>query len=474
MSLIPTIGIEMHCEMKSKSKVFSPAANTYSKYSNNHVSAIDLALPGILPVVNLECGKKAILMASILNCEIPEVLYFDRKNYYYPDLPKGYQITQSHAPIGKNGKIEIPYQDKTLTVAIHDIHLEEDTAKIEHLMEESLINYNRAGVPLLELVTEPVFHTKEEVLAFLEYIRKIYQYTDISDADVRRGQVRCDVNISLAEEGSDALGTKVEIKGVNSFSNILLVIDAEVARQRSLIESGRREEIEQETRRYDEAKGTTVRMRSKADAIDYKYFVEPNIPKIKLDKRMISDIQQSIIELPLSRMKRYQDLGLTQEEILILTKERNISDYFDQCITMGSNAKTLSNWITSFILSYLKKEEVSITNISLTPEELAELLSNLERGTISNKQAKEIASVVLKEKKTVKECLENGNTQISDDKVLEEMIQKIVSENPSQVEAYRKGRTNLFNFFVGAVMKETKGQANPVRTKEIITKYLEK
>ena len=473
MNLIPTIGIEMHCEMKSNSKVFSTSANTYSKHSNNHVSALDIALPGTLPVVNLECVKKAILMSSILNCEIPEMLYFDRKNYYYPDLPKGYQITQSHAPIGINGKIEIPYKESTLKIAIHDIHLEEDTAKIEHLMEESLINYNRAGVPLLELVTEPVFHSKEEVLAFLEYIRKIYQYTGISDADVKRGQVRCDVNISVALE-NEPLGTKVEIKGVNSFSNILLVIDAEIARQKELIENGKKEEIKQETRRFDESLGTTVRMRSKIDAIDYKYFVEPNIPKIKLDKTMIEQIKNSIIELPLSRMNRYKELGLSKEDIMILTKERNISDYFDECLKLGRDAKKISNWITGIILSYIKKEDVSILDISLTPKELNLLLTSLEEGTISNKQAKEIASIVLNEHKSVSECLEKENNQISDDKLLDEIVQNIIVENPTQVEAYHNGRTNLFNFFVGAVMKETKGQANPVLTKEIIAKYLNK
>lgn len=471
MSIIPTIGIEMHCEMKSISKVFSPAANTYSKHANNHVSAIDIALPGILPVVNIECVRKAILMSSILNCEIPELLYFDRKNYYYPDLPKGYQITQSHAPIGVNGSIEIPYKDTTLNVKIHDIHLEEDTAKMEVLMEESLINYNRAGVPLLELVTDPVFHSKEEVLVFLEYIRKIYQYTDISDADVKKGQIRCDVNISLGEENGP-LGTRVEIKGVNSFNNIMLAIDAEIKRQMELIENGKINEIEQETRRYDEATNTTKRMRSKVDAIDYKYFVEPNIPKIKIDKNWIEEIKNSIMELPLSRMKRYEGLGLTKEDINFLTKERSISDYFDKCVSLGSDPKLVANWITGTIQSYLNKMECNINEISLTPEELHKLISKIIDNSISSKQAKEIAEKVLNEKKKVEECLSNETTQISDEAFLEELVSKIIRENQSQVEAYKNGRTNLFNYFVGVVMKETKGKANPVLTKDLITKHL--
>lgn len=471
MNLFLTVGIEMHAEMKSISKVFSTSKNTFSKHSNTHVSPVDIALPGILPVVNKECVRKAILMASILHCEIPDYLCFDRKNYYYPDLPKGYQITQSHAPIGVNGYVDVPFSNDSLRVFIHDIHLEEDSARLEHLMDETLINYNRAGVPLLELVTEPVFHSKEEVLAFLEYIRKIYQYTDISDADVKRGQVRCDVNISLSEE-EGKLGTKVEIKNVNSFSNVMQAIDAEVKRQADLILNGRKSEIEQETRRFDEATKTTVRMRSKVDAIDYKYFIEPNIPKMRLDSNWIKEIQSSICELPMSRMKRYEKMGLSLEDISVLTKERVFSDYFDECVENGCDPKTAANWITGSILSYLNKTEKKITDISLSPKDLYFLLSKIDDKTISGKQGKELLEMALQTGKKIEECLSSSDTQISDEAFLEELVRKIVLENPSQVESYKNGRTNLFNFFVGAVMKETKGKANPVLTKEIITKYL--
>jgi len=471
MSLIPTIGIEMHCEMKSNSKVFSTAKNTFSRHSNTHVSAMDIALPGVLPVLNKECVKKAILMSSILNCEIPKYVYFDRKNYYYPDLPKGYQITQNHAPIGVNGRITIPHKDGTLEVKIHDIHLEEDTAQLDHLMEETLINYNRAGVPLLELVTEPIFHSKEEVLSFLEYIRKVYQYTDISDADVRKGQIRCDVNVSIGEE-SGPLGTRVEIKNVNSISNVILAIETEINRQMSLIENNEKDSILQETRRFDEDTKTTKRMREKVDAIDYKYFIEPNIPKIKLDSKWIEEIKNSIPELPLQRIIRYKTLGLGAEDINIITKERSISDYYDKCLMLGSDAFKVANWITGPILSYLKKTEIKISEISLTEKELHLLLLKIEDKTISTKQAKEIANIVLNEKKSVEECLKQVSPQVSDDKFLEDYVKKIIEENPNQVEAYRSGRTNLFNFFVGLVMKETKGNANPTLTKEIIAKYL--
>ncbi len=471
MKYLPTIGIEMHCEMKSISKVFSPAANTYSKHSNTHVSPIDMGLPGVLPTLNKECVRKAIMMSSILNCEIPEFLCFDRKNYYYPDLPKGFQITQSHLPIGINGEIEVPFQDSTIKVKIHDIHLEEDSAKMEHLEKESLINYNRAGVPLLELVTEPTFHNIEETIAFLEYIRRIYQFTDISDADMKKGQIRCDVNVSINNEDG-SFGTKVEIKNVNSFSNIEKVLKAEIQRQIDLIEAGKRDEIEQETRRYDEATNTTIRMRSKIDAIDYKYFVEPNIPKIKIDPDWVKEIQDSIIELPLSRRMRYKDLGLTNDDINIILKTREISDYFDECIRLGCEAKMTSSWIISVIMASLKEDESSISNFALKPKDLALLLSKVSDKTISNKQAKEVLERVLKEDISLDEALSSSDTQISDESYLDDLIKSIIEAHPQEVEAYKNGRTNLFNFFVGSVMKETKGKANPVLTKEIIEKYL--
>jgi len=471
MNLIPTIGIEMHCEMKSNSKVFSTAANTYSHHSNNHVSAIDIALPGTLPSLNEECVRKGILMSLILNCQIPDTIYFDRKNYYYPDLPKGYQITQSHAPIGINGCIEVPFEENTLQVSIHDIHLEEDSARLEHLQNETLINYNRAGVPLLELVTEPVFHSKKEVMAFLEYIRSIYRYTDISDADVKKGQIRCDVNISLSSD-EKTLGTKVEIKNVNSFSNIEKVIDIEISRQTALIMDGKQAEIEQETRRFDEATNTTVRMRSKVDAIDYKYFVEPNIPKIKLDQSWISEIKNTIPELPLSRIKRYQKLNLSQEDINIIIKEKSLSDYFDEVLSLQADAKLSANWLTGPILSYLNKENISIQDFKFTPSNLHKLLSMIVDKTISSKQAKEIFTKSITENIPLEKCLEEVGSQISDEKYLEDIITNIINNNQEQVIAYKNGRTNLFNFFVGQVMKETKGQANPVLTKEKIAKKL--
>lgn len=470
MNYKPTIGIEMHCEMKSITKVFSPARNTYSEEANIHVHPIDIALPGILPVLNKECMRKAIMASCILNCEIPEYFYFDRKNYYYPDLPKGYQITQSHNPIGVHGTIEVPYQDGELSVLIHDIHLEEDTAQLEHIGEFSYINYNRAGVPLLELVTEPCFHSKEEVAAFLEYIRKVYQYTGISDADITKGQIRCDVNISVSD--TEELGTKVEVKGV-SFTALGDVIDYEVRRQQKLIEEGKKEEIEQETRRWDEAECVTKRMRSKADAIDYKYFVEPNIPKIKIDPTYVESIRKSIPVLPMERLRTYtKKYGLSHVDANILLKEKSISDYYDECVKIGIDSKIAMNWITVTILGYLNKESKSILEIHLKPEDLKFVIDKINDGTISSKQAKEVVLSVLETGKNVKDLITSENSQISDETELTRIIDEILANNPSQLEAYHNGKTNLFQFFVGQVMKETKGLANPVKTREILEEKL--
>lgn len=467
MNLKATIGIEMHCEVKSHTKVFSPAMNTYSEEANIHVSPLDFALPGTMPSLNQEAVRKSIMAASILHCTIPDSLYFDRKNYYYPDLPKGYQITQSHAPIGVNGKILVPMKEEEFEVLIHDIHLEEDTAQIEHIGEFSYINYNRAGVPLLELVTEPCFHSKEEVIAFLEYIRRVYQYADISDADVTKGQIRCDVNVSLSKD--DTLGTKVEIKGVNSFSNIALVIDAEIARQKELFESGRESEIEQETRRWDEEAQTTKRMRDKVDAVDYKYFVEPNIPKIKIDPKWVFEIQKSIPVLPLERLHTYtREYGLSFVDANTILKEKEISDYFDECVRVGMDAKVASNWVTGAILAYLNKEFKTIRDLTLQPNDLKMVIDKIKDGTISSKQAKDIINQALETSKNPKEFMNDDMAQISDEATLEKIIDEILAKSEKQIEAYKSGKTNLFGYFVGQVMKETGGKANPVKTREIL------
>ena len=363
------IGLEMHCEIsKTNTKVFSSAKNAYTDISNSNVRPVDMAFPGTLPVVNKKAVEMALMASMILNCKQPEYLYFERKNYYYPDLPKGFQITQETkpAPIGIYGQLEYECNGEKKLAKINNIHLEEDSAASDHLGDVSLIDYNRAGVPLLELVTEPCFHSAEEAVSFLETMRNIYQYAGISDADSKKGQVRCDVNISIMDkdldiEDSKNWGTKVEIKNVNSFGGVKDAINYEVNRQIEAKQNGNYDSIEQETRRWDEESGTTIRMRSKVDAIDYKYFIEPNIPKIKISSEWLEKIRKNIPELAHERKEKYiNKFGITEYDAKILVKDKKIADYYEETIKLGADPKSASNWVTSIILGYLNKNFIEI------------------------------------------------------------------------------------------------------------------
>ena len=470
---IAVIGLEMHCEFKSNSKVFSSAPNNYNETPNSNVAPLDMALPGTLPVVNKKCVRDALKVSLSLNCTQPEYFYFDRKNYYYPDLPKGYQITQMDAPVGVNGKIEIEVNGELIPILIHDVHLEEDTASLDHYFDTSTIDYNRCGVPLFELVTEPCMHSAEEAVAFLEHMINVYRYLDVSDADTKRGQIRCDVNVSIMDEDATEFGTRVEVKNVNSISGVYDTINYEIKRQTELKEAGRYNEVEQETRRFDEESGITVRMRSKVDAIDYKYFVEPNIPKLKITKEWLQEIKSSLPRLHLERKYDYiNNYGLSNYDAGVLVKDKNISDYFEECLKLGIDAKAASNWIGTQILGVLNKEEININELYLTPKRLKDLVDAISSGVISSKQAKEIFNKVIENKKEVKDFLNNDNAQVSDKDELVNIIDKILETNPGQIEAYKNGKTNLFVFFLGQVMKETRGKANPVLTKEILNEKL--
>lgn len=468
------IGLEMHCEMLSNAKVFSRAKNEYSDIPNINVRELDMGFPGTLPVLNKEVVKKSILAALVLNCEIPEYMYFDRKNYYYPDLPKGYQITQTHNPVGINGLIKINCGDYEKEVLIHDIHLEEDSASMDHFSDVSLINYNRSGVPLLELVTEPCLSNADEAVAFLEEIRRIYQYTNISLADTKKGQIRCDVNVSIMDFDAIELGTKVEVKNVNSFSNVYDTINYEIERQSKLKDEGRYDEVVQETRRFDEESGTTVRMRSKADAVDYKYFVEPNIPKYKINKEVVDEIRKNIPELPSERKRKYiKEYGLSEYDANIIIKNKEYADYFEECVKLGMDKKVAANYLIVNIIAYLNREFITLNEFYLKPELLNQIIKELQNGNISSKQAKEIFNKSLEEKREPKEFISKDNAQISDSNELDNIINNILENNHSQVEDYKNGKTNLFDYFVGRVMKETRGKANPVLTKELLKNKLE-
>lgn len=473
-----TIGLEMHCEVsKTNSKVFSSARNDYSDVPNSNIRPLDMGFPGTLPVLNKECVKKALMMSMILNCQQPDYMYFERKNYYYPDMPKNFQITQNPPEkcVGDEGYIDIEREDgSTFRVEIDNIHLEEDAASMVHLYDTSSINYNRAGVPLLELVTKPCLHSADDAVAFLEYMCAIYQYCDISEADSKKGQIRCDVNISISD--NDTLGTKVEIKNVNSFGGVHDAIIYEIKRQSELKDAGRYDEVEQETRRYDEESGTTIHMRSKVDAIDYKYFVEPNIPKFKITESLLDSIRKNIPELPYERKNKYiEKYGLTDYDARILIKDINTANYFEECIGLGMDAKIAANWITGNILGYVYKYEKDIQDLYLNPKRLFTIIDSMNKGNISSKQAKELFYMVLEREEEPDAIMKSeGMQQISDDSTLIGVVSEVLDENPNQINEYKNGKTNMFDYFVGQVMKKTRGQANPVKVKELLNNELSK
>lgn len=468
MAYKAVIGLEFHCEVDSLTKVFSRGRNSYNKTPNSNISAVDMAFPGTLPILNKSCVRKAIMMSSILNCKIPDYMEFDRKNYFYPDLPKGYQLTQFFNPVGVDGYVDIDVNGINKRVFVHDIHLEEDAASLDHYYNTSTIDYNRAGVPLLELVTEPCLNSADEAIAFLEHVRSIYQYTDISECDSKKGQIRCDVNVSIMAEDDTEFGTRVEVKNVNSFASIRETINYEIKRQSDLKSSGRYDEVVQETRRYDDETGTTIHMRSKADAVDYKYFTEPNIPRFKISSEFVDEIKNSIPALAGERKEIYiNSYNLSEYDAGVLVKERYIADYFEECISYGCNPKSACNWITTRLLAELNKNETTIDDIFIRPKMINDLVNLVETKKISTDQAKKVFSVMIEEKIEPSEIVKKYNMEvIEDDNLIESLVDEVISENKQAVDDYHNGRTNMLDYLVGQVMKKSKGKANPLDAKE--------
>ena len=467
------IGLEVHCELKSNSKNFSSARNSYSTIPNSNVSVVDLGMPGILPVVNKEAVKNSIKMALAMNCEIPEYLTFERKNYFYPDLPKGYQITQFKHPIGINGYVMINVNGEDKKVLIHDTHLEEDTASLDHYNTYSLLDYNRCGVPLLETVTEPCLNSADEAVAFLEGLRSIFLYCDTSYARSDRGQIRCDVNVSLMREGDTELGTKVEMKNINSFSSVREAIICEVKRQTEILNRG--EKVLQETRRFDEVKGETYSMRSKEDAIDYRYFTDPNLPPIKIDREWIKEIKESIPRLHNERYHIYtKEYLLNEKDASTIVRDKKISDYYEECLKLGGDAVIVSNWLTGSVIAYMNKFDLSIEDIKLTSKMLVDLIELINKGKISGKQGKEVLEKVMdtgEEPEVIVEKL--GISQIGDENTIREIVLEVMHENENLVEDYKNGK-RVFDYFIGQIMKKTRGRANPALTSRILKEELDK
>lgn len=466
------IGLEMHAEMKSTTKVFSPSSNVYNKMANVNINEIDLAFPGFMPSLNEECVKKAVEMALILKCDVAKYMIFDRKNYYYPDLPKGYQITQNTRPVGINGNLEVSLNGSKFNVEILDIHLEEDAAALDHLPTFSLIDYNRAGVPLLETVTAPCMHSADEAIAFLETMCRIYKYTGISEADTKKGQIRCDVNVNLMDDNGNYITPKVEIKNVNSLANVKLAILYEEKRQLESLKNN--EPLYQETRRFDESSGTTIHMRSKADAIDYKYFVEPNIPPYEITDEFVENIRKTIPVLADIRKDNYMNnLGLDEYNANILIKDINIANYFEKCVEVGIKPIIAANYINGIITSYINEKDININDFYLKPEYLKQINDAKESGILSSKGVKEVFYKSLEEEKEPKNFISKDDAQVSDENLIESIIDRILSSHEKEILEYKNGRTNIFDFFVGQVMKETRGKANPIITKDLLHKKLD-
>lgn len=468
---IPVIGLEVHCELKSNSKNFSTGKNGNGDVNTN-LSVVDIGYPGILPFANKEAVKKSIMVALALNCKVPEKLIFDRKNYYYPDLPKGYQITQFNNPIGINGYIMINVDGTDKRIDIHDTHLEEDTANMDHLSTYSLIDYNRAGVPLLETVTEPCIGSSKEAIAYLEALRNIFLYLDVSDARADLGQIRVDVNVSMKKEEDTELGTRVEMKNINSFSTVKEVIEVEIKRQTEILEAGGI--IEQETRRYDEANKTTVFMRGKSDAIDYKYYTEPNIPPIKLREEFINDIKKNMPVLEYERKNTYMnEYGISNIDASTLTKDKKLSDYFESIISYGSNPKDTSNVVVGFLLGYLNKNYKDIADINIEPKDFSEIIKMMSDGKISNKQVKDIFTKALDEDKSVLEIAKSIGAQISDKEEIRKIINEVFDENSKVIDDFKSGK-NVNGFIMGLIMKKTSGKVNPGVTNMVLEEELNK
>ena len=466
------IGLEVHCELKSNSKNFSSSKNSYSTIPNSNVSVVDLAFPGILPVVNKQAVRNSIKMALAMNCTVPEYLTFERKNYFYPDLPKGYQITQFKHPIGINGYVMINVNGEDKKIEILDTHLEEDTASLDHYNAYSLLDYNRCGVPLLETVTGPCMNSAEEAVTFLETLRSIFLYCDTSYARSDRGQIRCDVNVSLMEENATEFGTRVEIKNINSFSSVKEAIECEIERQTHILTTGGK--VNQETRRYDENAKTTFLMRSKEDALDYKYFTDPNLPPIKIDSNWVNEIKEEIPTLQYERINKYiGEYGISRKDAYTIVKEKEISDYYDECINLGGDPVLVCNWLTGSVIGNMNKLSMEIKDITLSPQMLVDLIKLINDGKISGKQGKEVLEKSLETGKEPKVLVsELGLSQITDEEEIRNIVKEVINENPNLIEDYKNGK-RVFDYFIGQIMKKTRGRANPVITSRILKEELD-
>ncbi|MBS4179459.1 Asp-tRNA(Asn)/Glu-tRNA(Gln) amidotransferase subunit GatB [Lederbergia citrea] len=474
MNFETVIGLEVHVELKTESKIFSPAPNHFGAEPNANTTVIDLAYPGVLPVLNKRAVEFGMKAAMALNCQIATETKFDRKNYFYPDNPKAYQISQFDKPIGEHGWIDIEVNGVKKRIGITRVHLEEDAGKLTHTADGSLVDLNRAGTPLIEIVSEPDIRTPDEAYAYLEKLKSIIQYTGVSDCKMEEGSLRCDANISLRPIGQEKFGTKAELKNLNSFNYVRRGLEFEQKRQEKVLLSGG--VIQQETLRFDEATGETILMRIKEGADDYRYFPEPDLVQLYVDDEWKERVRAEIPELPDARQKRYvEELGLPAYDAMVLTLTKEMSDFFEEVLAVGADAKQASNWLMGEVSAYLNAEQKELHEVALTPAGLAGMIKLIEDGTISSKIAKKVFRELIEKGGDAETIVkEKGLVQISDESALIPIVNEILDANQQSIEDYKNGKGRALGFLVGQIMKATKGQANPPMVNKLLVQEMDK
>lgn len=464
------IGLEIHAELATATKIYCGCKNEFGGEPNTHTCPVCTGMPGTLPVLNRKVVDYAICAGLAMNCQITPYGKQDRKNYFYPDLPKAYQISQFDLPVCHDGYIDIEVGGNKRRIGITRIHIEEDAGKLIHdeYSGASLVDYNRCGVPLIEIVTEPDLRSSEEAKVFLDTLKSILEYTEVSDCKMQEGSLRCDVNLSIRPVGQKEFGTRCEMKNVNSFSAAVRAMDYEQKRQIEIVEDGG--EIEQETRRWDDVKGISVVMRSKEDAHDYRYFPEPDLLPIVISDEWIDEVRSRIPELPAQRKARYiNEYNLPEYDAFVITSSKKMADFFDACVKAGSDPKTASNWLMGDISRYLNEKELEAGDIPFTALQLASLISLIDKGTISNSAAKKVLAKMFEEPEDPEKLVEKlGLVQVSDEGALKAMVDEVLANNPQSVADYKAGKDKAIGFLVGQIMKASRGKANP----QIINKLL--
>ncbi len=475
MKYEPVIGLEIHVQMDTKTKMFCGCKVEFGAEPNTNVCPVCLGMPGSLPVINKKAIEYAIRASLALNCTVHKESVFARKNYFYPDLPKGYQISQYEKPLATNGWIEIELPDgRKKKIRIRRLHVEEDAGKNIHEGNRSYVDLNRAGTPLMEIVTEPDINSPEEARIFLETLRNIMRYTGVSKADMEKGQLRCDINVSVRPKGSDKLGTRVEIKNVNSFRFVQKALEYEIERQIKVLEEGGT--IVQETRTFDPQTGKTYPMRTKEEAEDYRYFPDPDLLPLVLDEKWIEEIKNSMPELPHQRFERLlSQYGLGEYEAKILVNHKEVGDFFEEAVKVFNEPKMIANWLLNDLLGLLHDKQISIEESPVKPEHLAKLVKLIKEGTISSRIGKEVIKEMVETGKDPEKIVEEkGLKQISDEGAIRQIVEEVLKNFPKEVERYRNGEEKLLGFFVGQVMRATKGKANPKIVNKVIREVLAK